>query len=586
MKNARIVMRQRASVVMMALLVAGAMACGSENAATKSAGDVSADSVAKLDTATGADSADSAGIDAAADTLANDVGLDTSAPDAAQDAVDVAIAPDAAADVGPDLPAECTQNTDCDDGNPCTDNSCSLAGSCTATDNAIACDDNNYCTVQDTCGGAVCLGALGTPCSDGNPCTSDYCDPKVGNDAKSACSHDDKAATQCDDGNACTADSCNPATGCVNNKLSGISCNDQNPGTVDDTCAAGSCAGSIPECLDVTQCNDQLTCTTDTCDAVTHTCKHALLATACLIDGSCYADGQTQSGNTCHACNAPVSSSMWSNTSESLSCGSAGTCASGVCKDPWPPTAPLANGKVCTLPACDAASKPAFGTSGNWTVTTKTLSTTCGKLIQLVEPRANVGYTKTGKAHPQNIVGGCDYAAGGTTTQIGTIVSNVEASCSTSVDANFGVTSVETGLITYTATQGIGTITATLYDIPVAAGEPDNSCEIVMDVTVNHVPDCSADIDCNDGIACTTDLCSSGLCQHNLASNTCLIAGQCYADGAYAGVSGNNSCRLCSGKFPSQYGWIILSSGEPCNTALGGPTAYTCQTAGQCLAGP
>ncbi len=478
-------------------------------------------------------------------------------------------------------------DANCDDGNPCTIDACDAKNGCSnVAAGAISCDDNNYCTVSDTCDGKTCSGSIGTPCTDNNVCTTDYCDPTVGNDAKAACSHDDTAANKCDDGNACTADSCDPTTGCVNNKLSGTSCNDLDPNTIDDTCSAGSCAGSVPECLDVTQCNDAKSCTTDSCDSVTHTCKHTINVNTCLIDGGCYTDAQTKSDNDCLACTTAKSSNTWSNANETLGCGTAGTCASGVCKDPWPPTAPLSNGKLCALPTCDTASKPAFNTTGNWIVTTKTLSTTCGTLIQLVEPRANVGYTKSGKAHPQNFVGGCDYASGGTTTQIGTIVSNVEASCSVSTDANFGVTYVESGIITYGVGKGTGTITATLFDIPDAAGEPNNSCEIVLQVSVQHVADCLADKDCDDTISCTTDLCASGICQHNLDASTCLIDGQCVADGAYQSATGNGSCRLCSGKFPSQYGWVILSSGEPCNTTLNGMQAYTCQTAGQCLVAP
>ncbi len=475
-------------------------------------------------------------------------------------------------------------NPACDDGNPCTTDSCDPKNGCIhAAAGAVSCDDNNYCTVNDTCDGTTCIGSAGTPCSDNNLCTTDVCDGTVGNDAKMACSHSDTAG-KCDDGNACTADSCNPTTGCINSKLSDTTCNDGNANTVGDTCVAGTCIGSVPECLDVTQCDDSKACTTDSCDGVSHTCKHSINAASCVIDGACWSDGQTKVGNDCLACTSATSNTSWSVANETFTCGVAGTCASGVCKEPWPPTAPLANGKVCTLPTCDAASKPAFYTGGNWTVTTKTVSTTCNSIIQLVEPRANVGYTKTGKAHPMNFVGGCDYAPGGTTTQIGTIVSNVEASCDISVDANFGVTAVETSIITYGAGKGTGTATATLYDLPAGAGQANNSCEIVVQVTVQHVPDCLGDGDCSDSISCTTDTCSGGICQHTLAAQTCLIDGQCIANGAYQSSTGNGSCRLCAGKFPSQYGWIILSSGEPCDDGNAGTTGETCGLAGVCLA--
>ncbi len=475
-------------------------------------------------------------------------------------------------------------NSACDDGNPCTTDSCAGKSGCQhAAAGTIACDDNNFCTVNDACDVTTCTGTVGTPCADSNVCTSDICDPTAGNSALLACSHSDISGAKCDDGNACTADSCDPTSGCSNAKLSGTSCNDGNASTIGDTCTAGVCAGVVPQCLNNGQCDDGKACTTDACDPTSHACTHEVVTGSCFIDGICHADGDTNGANACLACTSATSNNGWTNANESFSCGTAGTCASGKCVDPWPPIAPLANGKTCTLPTCDASSKPAFYAGGNWTVTTKTVSTTCNALIQLVEPRANVGYTKTGSAHPQNFVGGCDYAPGGTTTQIGTIVSNVEASCSVSVDANYGVTSVETSIVTYGAGKGTGTATATLYDLPAIAGEPGNSCQIVVQVTVQHVPDCAADGDCSDGISCTTDVCSSGICQHNLAPATCLIGGQCIADGAYAGTTGNDSCRVCAGKVPSQYGWIILSSGQPCNTILSSPVAYSCGVAGQCL---
>jgi hypothetical protein len=73
------------------------------------------------------------------------------------------------------------------------------------------------------------LGCVHVPtnCDDGNPCTTDSCDPVGG------CVH---APISCDDGQICTDDSCNPATGqCVHTPTN---CDDANPCT-NDTCAQG-----------------------------------------------------------------------------------------------------------------------------------------------------------------------------------------------------------------------------------------------------------------------------------------------------------------------------------------------------------
>ena len=318
----------------------------------------------------------------------------------------------------------------CNDGNPCTIDSCDAKNGCSNTAaGAIACDDGNFCTVSDVCGGSTCAGTIGTPCDDNNVCTSDGCNAAAGNSAALACSHTDISGAKCDDGNSCTADSCDPGSGCINSKLSNTPCDDGNAATIGDTCTAGTCAGVVPECLDVTQCDDGKGCTTDSCDGASHTCKHVTNAGSCLIDGTCVIDGKDNPANSCLACIAATSNNTWSNANESFTCGTAGTCATGKCVDPWPPTAPISSGKVCTLPTCDASAKLPFFSGGNWTVTTKTVSTTCNAIIQLVEPQANVGYSKTGKPHAMNFVGGCDYAPGGTTSQIGTTVSNVEVGC-------------------------------------------------------------------------------------------------------------------------------------------------------------
>ena len=70
----------------------------------------------------------------------------------------------------------------CDDGNSCTTDSCNAAtGACVATPlpDAQGCNDSNPCTAQDLCGGGFCTGKA-LQCDDGDPKTSDACQPGVG----------------------------------------------------------------------------------------------------------------------------------------------------------------------------------------------------------------------------------------------------------------------------------------------------------------------------------------------------------------------------------------------------------------------
>ncbi len=64
----------------------------------------------------------------------------------------------------------------------------------------------------------------------------------------------------CDDENTCTDDSCDPTKGCVHGGNDANPCNDANLCTVDDGCTGGKCVGPTP-----VDCNDANACTNDVC---------------------------------------------------------------------------------------------------------------------------------------------------------------------------------------------------------------------------------------------------------------------------------------------------------------------------------
>jgi hypothetical protein len=81
------------------------------------------------------------------------------------------------------------------------------------------------------CGGSP----NGTPCDDGNACTTgDSCQGGT-------CSPG--SATVCNDNNVCTTDSCNPVSGCVFTNNTNA-CDDGNGCTVSDICSGGVCSGT------------------------------------------------------------------------------------------------------------------------------------------------------------------------------------------------------------------------------------------------------------------------------------------------------------------------------------------------------
>ncbi|MBM4345011.1 MAG: hypothetical protein FJ100_16705 [Deltaproteobacteria bacterium] len=148
--------------------------------------------------------------------------------------------------------------TVCDDGNPCTNDACDKIKGCVAVANAATCTDGDACTVGDGCKDSVCLAGAATVCDDGNPCTADACDQGKGcvtAPNAAACSDGDACTAgdqcqnaaclagkklTCDDGNTCTTDGCDPKLGCVNSPIvaacsTGDGCGGQ------ATCQNGAC---------------------------------------------------------------------------------------------------------------------------------------------------------------------------------------------------------------------------------------------------------------------------------------------------------------------------------------------------------
>jgi len=130
----------------------------------------------------------------------------------------------------------CKSAADCDDNNPCSNDRC-LDGICdfsSMAPNDQACDDQNNCTENDKCNWGECRG-IALDCDDQVDCTDDSCDP-TGNcinlennqfcDDYNVCNGTEtcNAQTGCESGNAincddnisCTDDSCDPVSGCSN----------------------------------------------------------------------------------------------------------------------------------------------------------------------------------------------------------------------------------------------------------------------------------------------------------------------------------------------------------------------------------
>lgn len=239
-------------------------------------------------------------------------------------------------------PKPCTASAECDDQNPCTNDVCSgnlCANPAKPNGPAAGCGDSALCNGTETCQSGVCAPGPPPNCADTDLCTVDSCDDLLGCQnpripgccvQPSDCSGHNEctscidntcgitaeccfASADCDDGNDCTDDGCNmTAHRCSHVPTSGEACGDVcNPGT----CTAGTCDSAprpcVPDndpctddfcdpasagpdpcvhrhrdgcCQTALDCDDQSTCTTDTCDRMV--CLHTEVVPECKSCGT------------------------------------------------------------------------------------------------------------------------------------------------------------------------------------------------------------------------------------------------------------------------------------------------------------
>jgi hypothetical protein len=102
-------------------------------------------------------------------------------------------------------------------------------------------------------------------------------------------------------------------------------CDDHDPCTVDDICFQSVCAGKkVPEC------NDNLSCTYDSCDSISGKCYHAIMPGTCLYKGICFKEGDINPANPCEECISLVSKEEFS-PDDGNECESDDPCFSAFC---------------------------------------------------------------------------------------------------------------------------------------------------------------------------------------------------------------------------------------------------------------
>ncbi|MDP6942937.1 MAG: hypothetical protein QF464_02210, partial [Myxococcota bacterium] len=259
--------------------------------------------------------------------------------------------------VGVDNPScTCESDQDCaskEDGNlcngtlTCVDDSCLVDTSsvvdCSAVAQGLTACQEVSCI--PTTGNCVVKASLdGTPCDDFSVCTTtDYC-------LAGQCAG---ITPGCDDGNPCTSDVCDPEAGCEYGPLSGVPCDDKNACTIEDSCLEGLCSGDTnPSC----QCLGDEDCAEfedgDLCNG-TLLCEGG----ACVVDPLTVVACTDETGDACtiSACvpetggctTAPAPNGA--PCSDGSKCTQADHCAEGQCTGE--PTN-CDDGDVCTADSC------------------------------------------------------------------------------------------------------------------------------------------------------------------------------------------------------------------------------------------
>ncbi len=259
---------------------------------------------------------------------------------------------------------QCTNTSivDCDDNNACTTDSCDAVTGCQhAALSDTACDDGDACTATDLCAAGNCVGSGQPNCDDQNSCTTDSCNSQGG------CANTPTVGSACDDGNACTTagtcnasgqcantqtvgcndqnvcttDSCDVNTGCVNDKLTGTACDDGNACTATDACATGTCTGT-----GLVECNDDNTCTVDSCNEQSGCINTVQVAADCNDNNACTATSACNAGGFCVGSD-PVVCTDNDVCNGVETCDPAQGCVNGTALD-------CEDGQSCTVDQCDA----------------------------------------------------------------------------------------------------------------------------------------------------------------------------------------------------------------------------------------
>ncbi len=325
----------------------------------------------------------------------------------------------------------------------------------------------------------------------------------------------------CDDGTLCTINSVCSAGACVPATVNDtVDCS-----SLDDACNDGVCDPATGTCnaepkADGTSCpGDGLSCTVDVCQA--GACDSSQVdPTTCLINGTCYSDGDGDPANPCDQCDPSADQTAFTAAPDGTTCNDGDactameTCQSGVCTASG--TTDCDDGDACTSDSCD----PVTGCANI------PIQLDCTNLDTTCTAGACDPATGSCTAVPTNEGGACDdgnLCTTGDSCSSGTCVGSMAVDCSDSNPCTTDLCDPATGCSNPPVQQGVG-------------------CDEM------------------DALACTSGVCDGAGSCSVVVTTGCAINGTCYMDGA---TNPNNPCQVCDAS-QSRTMWSAKMAGTVC----------------------
>ncbi len=432
----------------------------------------------------------------------------------------------------------CVLADSCDDSIDCTYDYCIDASmTCQNLPVDANCQDGQYCN-----GAEICSATLGCidgpdPCSDAYACTDD-CDEDT-----DTCPYTPNDSL-CDDSNTCTApDSCSPgspgtdADGCLFTAVEdGTNCELDGGGS--GACLGGEC---FDGCISDANCDDGIPCTEDLCNLNTLTCYFVNSDAACDDDvfcngaESCEPSNPGADGNGCVAGSDPCddgasctsdsceeSTDSCTNTPDDGECDNEIFCDGEETCDPTNPSSggdgcvagsnPCLDSYACTVDECD---------EGNDSCSNTPSDAYCDN------EQACDGEETCDPSDPSAGVDGC---LDGSSLNCNDGISCTVDSCD---DASGCINAPDHAFcddLDPCTTDSCDTV-LNCVNTPLADGSrceaPEQSPKVCQDGVC--VAACTTNQDCDDGIACTTDICDGEtlLCSHTPNNNVCNNSDPC-----------------------------------------------------------